>query len=176
MSEKLPEKAERKTYPFRLTPKARMAAFFDAQGMTTIQIAKVCDLSDRTTISHWRNEPLYLAERDRWLQQTKAQLEPMIQKLQVGYLALLEDARDQLALALIATDPDGHAVWPTRLQAIKLLGDSPLVKAMFASGSGEGSAKAGAAAQSIVHLHIQKGEGDDVVDIKQVKEEEVEDG
>ena len=128
------------------------------------------------TVSHWRAEPEYLAERDHWQRYSVERLQPVLQKLKAAALVVHQSALERLAEALVATDPDGHQLWETQLRAARIIAESPVIRALVAPRA-SGGAGTQASASAVVQLVGRREEGGGTVieygpNVEEVEENE----
>lgn len=155
MTTELAVPEEPDTSTLNLAQKA--GAYYDAQGRGPSEIAGLVGVHEKT-ISTWRRDPRYLAERARWVDTMLDKIEPMLQRARALHLAALHEVNEMLREAVQATDSEGRPVWSTRVAAAKALIDHPITKALFAAAelAADRDREGG---NSVVHLHIH---GDEV--------------
>ena len=113
-----------------LTEKARQASLYDAQGMSTKEIAEKLGVHENS-IYRWRGKPEYQELKLRYQEGQMFVLDTILSQVRIDWADAGWTAREQLMASLTAEDAEGRPNWPVRLKAIDLWSNSPVLKSMI---------------------------------------------
>lgn len=122
---------ERRANARKLTSKQLLCAYVDSHGLPVTDVAKIVGFS-APHVSALRAREDYRAEQAKWQALALAKLEPLLDGIRAEMAVFYADAMSMMRTeALRAEDSEGRPLWSVRIEAVKFLNASPVLKQMF---------------------------------------------
>lgn len=117
--------------PSRMTAQKREAAWLDAQGLGAKEIAQTVGVHDGS-ISRWRTQSDYIAERERVQDMIHGRLDELVEKLKLSAVGAYDRAIGVFLDAMEAMDADGTTpLWSVRIRAAEAVVGQAAIKSLL---------------------------------------------
>lgn len=153
----LPVPASRRDRPIaKITGKMRLAAMFDAQGLTAQQIEEATNgVVKATYVYDLRQKQAYKDLVTAEMQSKSEGLALVIESLKSEATEAARGAITLLKQAIEAVDSEGREIWSVRLAALKIVMDNPALKAAIGAAlSGDDDDGSKTVIGGEIHVHF----------------------